>query len=253
MPEIDIAGLDTLRRVTGPRARAGRLAFAVDSSYRLDIMCDIDPFFGVSAAWVIAQLDAVPRDAAEIRMRINSYGGDVFEGVAIHNAFVAHPARKVAEIIGCAASAASWVAMAADEVLIWEGAMIMIHQSWQGVSGNAGLLEDAAQVLRRIDDSMAAAYCRRTGLADGDVRAMMAAETWMSAEEAVAKGFADRVIAIGAERAFTASDQEKTSVSNAVVAAPVPAPIQENTVSPDVLAGLRGLALSMAPSGGKNA
>lgn len=239
MPKIDISGIDLprMRGARGPRARAGRMAFAVESVHRIDLMCDIDPYFGVSVAWVAQQLDAVPHDAAEIRIRINSYGGDVFEGVAIHNALAAHPARKVAEIIGCAASAASWIAMVADEILIWDGAMIMIHNSWLDFSGNASAIEDAATMLRRIDDAMAAAYVRRTGLPDADVRAMMAAETWMTAAEAVAKGFADRVL-VGAEPGQVVD-----------MAAPVEAKAarQKIAISPSILAGLRGLADAMAP------
>lgn len=247
MPTIDLTGADDFLalRGRGPKARSQRLAYAVDVA-RLDLMGDIDPFFGISAGAVLAQLDQIT--AGEIRLRINSYGGDVFEGVAIHNALSAHPARIVAEIIGCAASAASWVAMVADEVLIWEGAMMMIHQAWQPVAGNADILGEAMAVLRKIDDSMAGAYARRTGLPDAEIRAMMAAETWMTAEEAVAKGFADRVLKNAApaeavtaavapvtrtetERTFTVSDQR-------------------NVISPDILAGLRGLADAMAPNGG---
>jgi ATP-dependent Clp protease protease subunit len=238
MPEIDISGLAGLRVkfAHGPQARSNRLAFATEES-RLDLMGDIDAFEGISAASIIAQLDAI--SGGEIRLRINSYGGDVLEGVAIHNALVAHPARITAEIIGVAASAASWIAMAADEILIWEGAMMMIHQSWQVVAGNADVLEEAAPVLRKIDDSMAASYVRRTGLADADIRAMMAAETWLTAEEAVAKGFADRLLKIGGEPAAASARAELKK--------PRPA---SRMISPEILAGLKGLADAMAPIGG---
>lgn len=233
MPQIDLTGLDAFRAARGPQARGQRLAFAVDA-VRLDLMGDIDPFFGISAASVVAQLDQVT--APEIRLRINSYGGDVFEGVAIHNALSAHPARIVAEIIGCAASAASWIAMAADEVLIWDGAMMMIHQAWQPVAGNADILGEAMAVLRKIDDSMAGAYARRSGLPDAEIRAMMAAETWMTADEAVQKGFADRVLRPG-------------EAGGTIEAAAGP----QKTISAEILAGLRGLAVAMAPNGGENA
>lgn len=234
MPVIDLGGLDALRTSgrNAPQARqSGRLAFAADAG-RLDLLGDIDPFWGVSAARVIEQLDQI--SAAEIRIRINSYGGDVFEGIAIHNALSAHPARKVVEIIGCAASAASWIAMIGDEVLIWDSAQMMIHQSWQFVAGNADMLAETQAVLRKIDDAMAAAYCRKTGLPDADVRAMMAAETWMSADEAVARGFADRVLQVGALIPAAAVQADKPAAS----------PIR---VTAEVLAGLHGLAAAMAP------
>ena len=237
MPKIDISGLAGLRG-RGPQARSNRIAFATEES-RLDLMGDIDAFEGISAASVVAQLDAIA--GGEIRLRINSYGGDVLEGVAIHNALVAHPARIVAEIIGVAASAASWIAMAADEVLIWEGAMMMIHNSWQAGGGNKETLAEAIAVLGKIDDAMASAYIRRTGLADADIRAMMDAETWLTAEEAVAKGFADRMLAIGGTGVAAAARGELKK--------PRPA----RTISPDVLAGLKSLAAAMAPKGGQHA
>lgn len=237
MPEIDISGLAGLRAkfAKGPQARSNRLAFAAQES-RLDLMGDIDPMFGISAASVMAQLDAIA--GGEIRIRINSYGGDVLEGVAIHNALIAHPARKVAEIVGVAASAASWIAMAADEILIWDGAMMMIHNSWQVLAGNKETFGEAMAVLGKIDDAMAAAYVRRTGLGDAEIRAMMDAETWLTAEEAVAKGFADRMIAIGEPAAIAA---------RAELQKPRPA---SRVISPEILAGLKGLADAMAPNGG---
>lgn len=239
MPQIDLTGLDGIRaaRGSGPQARSNRLAFAVETA-RLDLLGDIDPFWGIRAIDVIAQLDQIT--APEIRIRINSYGGDVFEGIAIHNALSAHPARITAEIIGCAASAASWIAMVADEVLIWDSAQMMIHQAWQPVAGNADTLGEAMAVLRKIDDAMASAYVRRTGLPDAEVRAMMAAETWMNAEEAVAKGFADKVLKVDMT---IAAQVEKTEVKTKPVI----------VVSPEILAGLRGLADAMAPNGEKNA
>jgi ATP-dependent protease ClpP protease subunit len=236
MPKIDLSGLAPLRSLLSraPQARAHRLGFANedDGCVRLDIMGDIDPYFGISAANVMAQLDGVT--ATEIKIRINSGGGDVLEGVAIHNLLAAHPARKTAEIFGVAASAASWIAMVAEEIVIWEGAMMMIHQSWQGLAGNADILEEAAAVLRKIDDSMRTAYARRTGIADDEIRAMMAAETWMTAEEAVAKKFADRLLKIGSTATEPAAAQ----------AAERPA-AQVKSVTPEILAGLHALAASM--------
>jgi ATP-dependent protease ClpP protease subunit len=234
MPAIDLAGLETLRaeRGKGPKARSCRLALSADVA-RLDLMGDIDPFWGISAASVLTQLDQIT--APEIRIRLSSYGGDVLEGVAIHNALAAHPARKVMEIIGCAASAASWIAMVADEILIWDSAFMMIHQSWQFAGGNADVLEEVIGTLRKIDDAMAAAYVRRTGLPDAEIRAMMAAETWMTADEAVAKKFADRVLRMG--------DIPTTAAAE-------PAKRAGRTISPDILAGLQGLADAMAPKGG---
>ena len=110
--------------------------------------------------------------------------------------------------------------------------MMMIHQAWQPVAGNADILGEAMAVLRKIDDSMSAAYARRTGLADAEIRAMMAAETWMTADEAVAKGFADGVLKPGADQPVAAAERPQI------------------TISPEILAGLKGLADTMTPNGG---
>ncbi|MDY6960319.1 MAG: Clp protease ClpP [Pseudomonadota bacterium] len=226
MPEIDLTGVEPFR-LRGPQARSRLLAFTVETA-RLDLLGDIDPYFGISVQQVIAKLAEIT--APEIRIRINSYGGDVYEGVAIHNVLAAHKSRKVVEIIGCAASAASWVAMVADEILIWENATMMIHQSWQGIMGNADALEGAAEQLRRIDAQMVASYSRRTGLSEGEIRTMMSTDCWMTAEEAVAKGFADRILRVGE-----------------TIPSPEGAGQSDNL---EIVASLRGLADAMMPKGG---
>jgi ATP-dependent Clp protease protease subunit len=241
MPEIDLSGLSALRAVfkTGPQARAAS-ALAETAAPRIDIIGPICPFEGISAAWVAEQLNGIA--GGEIRLRIHSDGGDVLEGVAIHNLLVAHPARIVAEIIGHAASAASWIAMAADEILIWQGGRMMIHNSWQDFYFQANaddieatvipLINDARTVLLQIDVDMRGAYARRTGLPDEEVGAMMKATTWMSAEEAVARGFADKLLNIGA-----------IAVTEPVMAKVTERPAAQAT--PELLARLRALAAAM--------
>lgn len=147
---------------------------------------------GVSAREFVPQLVAL--DVDTIHLRINSPGGDVFDGRAIATAIAQHPARVVAHIDGQAASAATYVALAADEVEIAEGGFFMIHNAWTIALGNANDFEATAGILRKVDASIVADYQRKTGQKPETLAEWMDAETWFTAEEAVEHGFVDRVI-----------------------------------------------------------
>lgn len=148
--------------------------------------------FGLSAK---AFTDELKRFATVpiLQVRINSPGGDVFEGLAIHNALARHPARKVVSIDGLAASIASVVAMAGDEIVMPANAMLMLHEPSAAVVGRAQELRQMADGLDRIRAAMAAIYAGRTGRDPDHVGRLMDAETWLSASEALALGFADRI------------------------------------------------------------
>ena len=139
-----------------------------------------------------ADLDALG-DVEQIDIYINSPGGDVFAGESIYNMLNRHKARKIVHIDGIAASIASIVAMVGDEIIMPENAMLMIHESWTLIGGNKHELRDMAENLERIDDSLTGVYVARTGKNAADIAAMMQAETWMTAKEAVEMGFADKV------------------------------------------------------------
>lgn len=136
-----------------------------------------------------------------IKLSINSSGGDAFEGVAIYNVLRQYGEKGthiVGEVTGLAASAASIVLAAADEVSIPANAAIMVHEAWTSMRGSAGDLEKRASLLRQIDDTAADTYVRsamRRGVAKSrdDMLALMAEETWMFGDEAVTHGFADNV------------------------------------------------------------
>ena len=132
-------------------------------------------------------------DIDELRVYINSPGGDVFAGQAILSTLKRHKARKVVYIDGLAASAASVVAMAGDVIRMPKNAMMMIHNVWTIAIGDANELREVADALDRITESVVAAYQEKTGLDADEIRRMMDAETWMTAEEAVEKGFADEI------------------------------------------------------------
>ncbi|MFI8664238.1 head maturation protease, ClpP-related [Rhodococcus qingshengii] len=132
-------------------------------------------------------------DTDRIVVRINSPGGSAFDGIAIMNALRSHEASVTIRVDGLAASAASVIAMAGDEIIMGPGSQMMIHEAWSYTSGDAAYLRAEADRLDKISDSMATLYARR---AKGDVdewRALVAAETWFTAEEAVTAGLADRV------------------------------------------------------------
>src|SRR5690606_16890660 len=124
---------------------------------------------------------------------INSPGGDVFAGQAILSMLKRHSARKVVYVDGLAASAASIVAMAGDTIRMPRNAMMMIHNAWTITAGNANDLREVADALDRVSETMIAAYAEKTGLDRDEIKALLDAETWMTAEEAVEKGFANEI------------------------------------------------------------
>lgn len=132
-------------------------------------------------------------DVSTINVRINSPGGSVTHGIAIYEALREHAARKVVHIDGLAASMASIIAMVGDEVNIADGAFVMIHDPYMMAEGNAEDLRRYAEMMDKSKEKMVAIYAGKTNLPDADIAALMAAETWMTSDEAVAKGFADKI------------------------------------------------------------
>lgn len=147
---------------------------------------------GVSAKRFLDALDKVKTN--KIVLKINSPGGDAFDGVAIYNDFKAHPAHKTVKITGLAASAASVIAMAGDEILIGKNAQIMIHNAWVMAVGNKNDFREVADILQGIDEGLAETYADRTGLEIAEIIKMMDGEKWMRGEQAIEKGFADGLL-----------------------------------------------------------
>lgn len=184
---------------------------------------------GVAASPFIKALREI--DAETIHLRINSPGGSVFAARAIETALREHKARIVVHIDGLAASAATFIAMAGDEIVIGKGAMFMIHKAWTGTWGNADDLRKRADLLEKIDGTLAQTYADRSGQTVADVAEWMAAETWFTGEEAVAKGFADRL----AEDTPAASAAWNLSAySRAPAAQPAPQPAPAAAAEPPV-------------------
>lgn len=130
----------------------------------------------------------------DLTVHLNSPGGDVFAGVAIYNALKDYTKGKVVvKVDGLAASIASVVAMAGDEIIMSPGSMMMIHNPWSIGVGSSDELRKAADTLDQIKDSILPIYTDRSGLSEDEVKDLMDAETWMTAEKAVELGFADTV------------------------------------------------------------
>lgn len=148
---------------------------------------------GVSAQSLVPQIRAI--NGGTINLRINSPGGDVFAAQAICQAIRDTKAKVIAHIDGFAASAATVIATAADEIKISEGGMYMVHCGWTFAMGNAIEMRSTADLLDKVDSTICAQYSRKTGKSPEDVLAIMQAETWYTAQEAVDAKFIDSISA----------------------------------------------------------
>jgi ATP-dependent protease ClpP protease subunit len=156
-------------------------------------------WLGVNALDLVADLDTI--SAPRLRVEINSPGGDVFDGIAIHNALRNHPAYVTTRVDGIAASIASVIAQAGDRRIMQPSSQMMIHNAWGLVVGDNRDHSDMADLLRQQDAVIAGIYAARSGR-DADVfRDLMNAESWLTAEAAVAEGLADEIVEPAAKTA----------------------------------------------------
>ncbi|MGV8852825.1 MAG: head maturation protease, ClpP-related [Rhodoglobus sp.] len=168
-------------------------------------------FWGISTKDVGQVLDALPETVTQVILRINSPGGEVFEGVSILNMLRAHKASVTAVVDGLAASAASVIAAGCDETVMSPGTQMMIHSPWTFTLGNATQLRKDADRLEGIESSLIEIYQAKAG--DADWSTLLAEETWYTAAETVTAGLADRVAVIpDAGEAATVGDEEPVIV-----------------------------------------
>ena len=189
------------------RANAGRGLKAEstpDTVYLYDVIVDDDYWGGLSAKTLIAQIQAIHGDT--LHLRINSPGGDVFAARCVEQALRECKPQVVVHIDGLAASAASFLSMAGDKTIISPGGMLMIHRAWTLVCGNADDLMGMAAIMEKVDDTIAGTYASKTGKEPDELMAMMAAETWMTAQEALDMGFVDAIAGTEPDEANKASD-----------------------------------------------
>lgn len=150
-------------------------------------------YFGVTASDFVRELNAL--DVGSITLKINSPGGEVFDGLAIYNAVKDHKANVAVQIDGLAASAASFIAMAGDTIAIQRNAAMMIHDASGLAIGNASDMRELADLLDGASDNIADIYSQRAGGTVDEWRARMRATTWYNnGAEAVAAGLADSVL-----------------------------------------------------------
>lgn len=147
--------------------------------------------FGVEPEQFISSLNSL--DAKEITLRINSPGGNVFDGTTIYNALLRHRAKIHTKIDGIAASMASVIALAGDTIEIAENAFFMIHKPWSVVVGDADDMRKEVEILDKLEDSAVGVYDRNSDLSADEIRAAMKEETWYSASEAKDAGFVDTI------------------------------------------------------------
>ena len=149
--------------------------------------------WGISANQFARDLKTLG-DVSQINLHVHSPGGDVFEGMAMYNLLKNHPARVEGTVDGLAASMGSVILMASDVIRIPENAMIMVHKPWGIQGGDAEEMRRYADLLDKVEDSLVAAYTSKTGKTVDEVKALLAAETWMTGAEAVELGFADELV-----------------------------------------------------------
>jgi ATP-dependent Clp endopeptidase proteolytic subunit ClpP len=147
--------------------------------------------FGVTAQSFIDEIKEYENQ--ELNIHINSLGGEVFEGMAIYSIIQRRKAKTTVYIEGIAASIASVIALAADEVIMSENSLIMIHNAWGGTQGDAKDMRKQADVLDKITNEIAEVYVKKTRIPYNEIIEMMNEETWLTAEEAVALGFVDSI------------------------------------------------------------
>lgn len=153
---------------------------------------EIDSWFGVSAEQLAREISALDSNRA-LTVRINSPGGNIYDGVAILNSLRSHPGKVTVVVDGIAASAASVIAMGGDEIVMARNSEMMIHNGRAIATGGAEDMRKMADRLDQVNANMATIYADKAGGTADEWRAIMAAETWYSAEEAVTAGLADRV------------------------------------------------------------
>lgn len=164
-----------------------------DGKAYIDIYGDIRSFSysgtNISVANLSKQLEELGDDVNEIHVNINSYGGEVAEGLAIYNALRRHKARIITHVDGFACSIASVVAMAGDERIMSDASLMMIHNAWSFGSGNASDLRKQADDLDVITEASKAAYLSRASIDIDELTELMDAETWLTPSRALALGF----------------------------------------------------------------
>lgn len=202
---------------------------------------------GITARAIAASLKQVKgAKASALDIYINSPGGDVFEATAIFNVLDRFPGPKNVYIDGLAASAASYIAMVGNTITTAPNAMWMVHDPWGFAVGNSADMREAADLLDKAGGTLVGTYVARNrkGVTDAEMRAIMADETWMTAEEALARGFTDSIsgeeTAAPAEPIYGPAAARRDAVLAKYTKTPEP-------IRPDTRARLRSMEMRASP------
>lgn len=201
--------------------------------YIYDMIDSWGGYWGISAQEFIQELMQVTTPTIELR--VNSPGGEVFDAVAMFAVLESHPATVTAYVDGLAASAASFLIMAAERVVIHRNAQLMIHDAHGYAFGNAAVMDEMRGILDKISDNIASVYAEKTGGTTEEWRAAMIGEagadgTWYSAEEALDAGLVDEVTEKASGGAGSGESENRTGTR---VTGTDPAPSGEDTVPDD--------------------
>jgi len=183
------------RALAGREPKRAKINALADGGVEI-LLYDEIGFWGITATEFVNQLNAI--DAPSITVRINSPGGDVFDGIAIHAALIRHPATITIHIDGLAASAASFIALAGKTVVMSESALMMVHCAWGFAIGNKSDMLETATILEKIDGQLGDIYAKKSGKTPAECLTMMAGDgkndgTWFTAEEAKEWGLVDEI------------------------------------------------------------
>lgn len=211
--------LDNLTRTKAPVALVQNANAA--ELYLYDV---ISADWGISAVQVIDAIDQA-KGSEVLTLYINSPGGDVFEARAIMAALSRFDGKTVAQIDSLCASAATSIALACNEVYMAEGALFMIHNASGAVWGDKTAMRDTADLLQKVELSIITDYTQKTGKTDAEIAALMDAETWMTAQEALANGFIDSVTN---PKSKPSNSWNLAAFRNAPAHAPAPSQTQAN-------------------------
>ncbi len=158
-------------------------------------------------------------DGSDVTIHLDSQGGVVSEGLAMYNAIMQHEGNVTIHIDTIAASIATVICAAADNVIINSNAKFMVHRCWTQAMGNCKDFRSTADIMEMMDKDIAATYVERTGKDEAEVIAMMDAETWMSADDALAHGFVDSVHKVERKPKAEAEAQQILAISPLAVIA----------------------------------
>ena len=153
-----------------------------------------ESWFGdsITAKQFSEELSKLDSSVNEITVRINSPGGDVFDGIAIYNRLKQHKAKIIVHVDGLAASIASIIALAGDEVIMGEGALFMVHLPWTVAMGNRTDLDNVVNRLIDVEEQLISIYSKKTKIDRVEIKRMLEEETWLDADQAIEKGFVDK-------------------------------------------------------------